>query len=421
MPDNAGSVKKELTSACDLIDMDQWSQAELIFALNAVFNLSKEKDLKGVCNRLLKIVMEQTGALKGLFFLKDNPNNIILQSVLTNGATGPKTAYATSIVNWVAQKQELIMLLDVHSCSCFCHDSHIKNLAVQSILCLPMVLNKKTTAIVYLEDFKIENTSTASHLSFLNFIISQAARLLAHIQRYQIMAESEKEYRRLYRKEAEKTQTLAEHMVTTQKTHDIRASINAILGYSQLLKASLSNDGRQAEGEISEHIDQIISRSWRLLNTFNRDVKPIGSKKRPAANSQIDSCFEGNGSLLADDSGQSALPDKMFKSQEITIIKLDYDIRSRSGLIKALKEAEQKCLVIMKTMIIRDIDAFGADIAQIGDRFQSSALAKWGETLKKHTTNFNKNEMEQMMQWFPEIVLNVEKREPGKSDIKMIH
>ena len=118
---------------------------------------------------------------------------------------------------------------------------------------------------------------------------------------------------------------------------------------------------------------------------------------------------------------KSSLPDKMFKSQEITIIKLDYDIRSRSGLIKALKEAEQKCLVIMKTMIIRDIDAFGADIAQIGDRFQSSALAKWGETLKKHTTNFNKNEMEQMMQWFPEIVLNVEKREPGKSDIKMIH
>jgi hypothetical protein len=409
MPDNAGSVKKELTSACDVTAMDEWSQAEFIFVLKAIFNLSKEKDLNGFCNHLLRITLEQTGAVKGLFFLKDDSDNITLQSVQANGATAPKTAFATSIVNWVTQKQKMIMLQDASSSSCFCHDSHIKNLAVQSILCLPMVQNKKTTAIVYLEDFRKEKTSTNRHLSPLSFIISQAAHFLGHIQRYQAEADCEKDYRRLYRKEAEKAQTSIDHMITAKKAHDIRASINAILGYSQLIKTSVNKKCMRAEGDMSEHVDQIISRSWHLLNTFNGVVKPVDSKKISSKSSQTHGCFEKNNALLRS------------KSQEITKIKLDYDIRSRSGLIKALKEAEQKCLVIMKTMIIRDIDAFGADIARIGDRFQSSALAKWGETLKKHTTNFNKNEMEQMMQWFPEIVLNVEKREPGKSDIKMIH
>jgi signal transduction histidine kinase len=421
MQGNAGSVKKELTSACDVTCMDEWSQADLILALNAIFNLSKEKDLKGVCDHLLKITMEQTGAVKGLLFLKDNSNNIILQSALTNGKTTPKTAYATSILNWVAQNQQMIMLQDVHASSCFCHDNHIKNLAVQSILCIPMILDEKIAAIVYLEDFRKEKTSTNSHLSLLAFIISQAAHFLGHILRYQAMAESEKEYRQLYQKEAERAQTSANHMVTAKKAHDIRAAINAILGYSQLLQAALNNDGIQAEGEIAEYLDQIMSRSWHLLNTFNRVVKPIGSKKRPAENSQIDRYFEKNKSLLTDDAAQYALPDKTSKAQEITSVKLDYDIRSHSDLLEALKKAEQKYLVIMKTMIISDIDAFGAAIAQIGSAFRSSALTKWGETLKAHSANFNKNEMEQMMRWFPEIVRNVEKRQPGRREIKMIH
>ena len=421
MPHNAGSVIKELTSACDGMDMDEWSQTDLIFVLNAIFNLSKEKDLKGVCNHLLKIVMERTGAVKGLFFLKDSPNNIILQSALTNGETAPKSVYATSIVNWVDQKQKLIILPDVNSSSYFCHDSHIKNFQVKSILCIPMILNKKIKAFVYLEDFKAENTSTPSQLSLLNVIISQAAHFFDHIQRYQVMVESEKEYRRLHQQEAEKAQASAKHMVTGKKAHDIRASINAILGYSQLLKASLDNDGLQVAGEISEHVDHIISRSWHLLNTFNRVVKPVGSKKISEESSQMDGRFEGNNSLLTDDSAKYALLGKTSKAREITKIKLDYDIRSRSGLLKALKKAEQKCLAIMKTMIIRDIDAFGADIAQIGNRFQSSALKKWGETLKEQSTSFNKNKMEQMIRWFPEIVRNVENREPGKSEIKIVH
>ena len=72
-------------------------------------------------------------------------------------------------------------------------------------------------------------------------------------------------------------------------------------------------------------------------------------------------------------------------------------------------------------MIVRDVEAFGADMVRIGKAYRSTAISKWGHVLKEHTANFNKNEMELMMQWFPEIALNVKNRQPGETDIRMIH
>jgi len=421
MPDKAGSVFKELISTCDATVMDELSLADLIFAINAAHNLSKEKDISGFCNSLLNVAMEQTGAVKGLFFLMDNTNNIILQSALTVGKTAKKTAFAESIVNCAAQKQKMIILRDVLSSSFFCHDSHIKNYQTKSILCIPMVQNKKTEAITYLEDFKDEKASMKNNLSLLQLIIWQASLLLCHIQRYQAKVESERRYRRLYQQESVKAQSLAKRIPSKRTTHTIRASINAILGYSQILKESLPK-GHILDGDkVANHVDQIISRGWCLLNSFDQVAKPVGSKDRPKESSKGESRFNGNNLLVTDDPTKHALNGKTSKSPEIIKVKLDYDIKLRPRLLAALKKAEQKCLSIMKTMIIRDVDAFGADVVHIGNRFQSSAITKWGETLKEHTTNFNKNEMELMMQWFPEIVLNVENRQPGKADIKMIH
>lgn len=413
MPDKADSIIDELIATCDATDMDELSPADLIFAINTIHNLSKEKNIEGFCNNLLTVAMEQTGAVKGLFFLMDNTDNLILQSALTAVKTAKKTAFAESVINCAFQKQKMIILRNALSSSFFCCDSHIKNHRIKSILCIPVVQNKRTEAIAYLEDLKAEKASIKNNLLLLRLIITQASLLLCHIQRYHAKVRSEKRYRQLYQQESVNAQLLAKRIPSRKAAHNIRASINAILGYAQVLKESLQKGHTPDKGMVGDHVDHIISRGWRLLNSFDRVVTPVGSKN--------DSCFDENNPFLTDDPTKHAQNGKNSKSSEIIKVKLDYDIKSHPLLLAELKKAERKCLSIMKTMIIRDVDAFGADVVHIGNRFQSSAITKWGETLKEHTTNFNKNEMELMMQWFPEIVLNVENRQPGKADIKMIH
>lgn len=203
--------------------------------------------------------------------------------------------------------------------------------------------------------------------------------------------------------------------------HNIRASINAIIGYSQILKESLHQCAKLDANELEYNVDQIISRSWRLLELINRITNPTPCRYRTDNITRKKGRFDENNPLLTDDPAEHTMHGKTSKSPEIIKINLDYDSGSQGSLLEALKISEQQCLSIMKAMIIRDIDAFASDIIRIGNTYQSTAITKWGQALKEHTANFNKNEIELMMQWFPEIVGNVENRQPGKTDIRIIN
>lgn len=421
MPDAAGSVIKELISVADATVMDKLSHTELILAVDRIRRLSEEHEMAGFCNNLLNAVIKETGALKGLFFIVDHRNNAMVQSASAVSENIEKTGFSESVVNYAAQKQKMIILGDVLASSFFRHDQYIKNHRAKSILCIPLVQNGNTEAIVYLENFQIEKTSTKSQLSWLCFVISQATPFFQHIYKYQVRAESEKKFQRLYQQALENAQTLSKHVVTPKIAHDIRASINAILGYSEIMKASLDDDQPLDAGNLAGDVDQIISRCWCLLNLINCGAALDGLANRPYDGLQKESFFDENHPSLKADPAKPSMPKKTSKSREIIKVKLDYDIASRPSLLEALKKAEKQCFSIMNAMIIRDVDAFGADIVRIGNTYKSCAIVKWGLALKEHTANFNKNEIELMMQWFPEIVLNVENRQPGETDIKMIN
>jgi hypothetical protein len=420
MPEATGSVIKELISAADATVVDKLSHTELISAVDIVRRLSKEQEMPGFCSKLLNIAMQETGSLKGLFFIVDHRNNSIDQTASALTEHVEETGFSESVVNYAAQKQKMIILGDVLASLFFCHDKYIKNHQANSILCIPLVQNSKTEAIVYLENFQTEKISTKSQLSLLCFVISQATPFFRHIHKCHMTAESEKKYQRLYQQELENAQALSKHIVTPKIAHDIRASINAILGYLEIMKETM-NDGQPLDAEkLSGDVDQIISRSWYLLNLINHGAALNSLGNRPCNHLQKEIFFDANHPAIKDNPAQFSKQEKTSKSREIIKVKLDYDMASHSGLLEALKKAEKQCFSIMKAMIIRDVDAFGADIVRIGNTYKSSAIAKWGLALKEHTANFNKNEMELMMQWFHEIVLNVESRQPGQTDIKII-
>ena len=246
------------------------------------------------------------------------------------------------MVDFAARKQKMVLIGDVSASSFFGHDHYINNHQVESILCIPLVQEGRVEAIVYLEDFQAEKVSSKSQLSGLCLIMTQASVFFRNIQRYQAKAESERRYRRQYEQESAKAQMLTGHIVTAKAAHDIRASINAILVYLEILKESL-HDSQPLDGRtLAGNVDQIISRSWHLLTLINRGISPDGFGNRPGGRQRKGSRFNRCSLLLTNDSGKYPLAGTLSKSPKIIKVRLDYDLESRSALLEALKKAEQR-------------------------------------------------------------------------------
>jgi hypothetical protein len=279
MPKRAGSVLfEELISACDAANKEELSHTDLIFALNAINKLSEEKDLAAFGDNLLKIAIERIGAAKGLFLLNNDTNKFVVQSVEATCKTATNTEFADSVVRCASQNKKIIILGDAPSNSFFSNDSHIKRHTVKSILCIPLVHKGKTRAIMYLEDFNNEKKVTQCHFLLLKVIISQASLLLCHIQRYQDLIESEEHCHQLSDKNLTKVQTLSKRTFSETTTHDIRSSINFIIGYAQVLKSSLNGGGpAKNKDEMADLSDHIISSGWNLLYLINRVIKTAHS------------------------------------------------------------------------------------------------------------------------------------------------
>ncbi len=248
----------------------------------------------------------------------------------------------------------------------------------------------------------------------LQLILVQSSLLQRLSLQFREKAKSERYFRRLYAKDAAQKNTPTKKSIEPKTAHDIRASINAILGYSQVMKDALSENQRPSADLTADCVEQIISRCWRLLTLINSAFSPVPCNISAYGHHLVDNRGKGGA-----DSHQKA--GNIGISKEILNIGLDYNIELHRQLLEALKNAEQRYHSIMKVMIVREIDEFGTLIVQIGETFQSRAIKEWGLALRRHTANFDKNKIQQMMQWFPEMVQGVEKLRPGEADIRLIN
>lgn len=304
MPEIDGSGIMESISICSAAVVETIAPADLISAVHTIGKLSEENDMARFCKNLLSVAITKIGAAKGLFFMVDHPNRAIFQSAVTvTGAnSAEKTGFAESVVDFAVRKQKMVLIGDVSASSFFGHDHYIKDHQAESILCIPLVQEGRVEAIVYLEDFQVEKVSSKSQLSGLCLIMTQASVFFRNIQRYQAKAESERRYRRRYEQKSAKAQMLARHIVTAQAAHDIRASINAILVYLEILKESLHDSQPLDRRTLAGNVDQIISRSWHLLTLINRGISPDGFGNRPGGRQRKGRRLNGH-SLCEDISG----------------------------------------------------------------------------------------------------------------------
>ncbi|OJJ14988.1 hypothetical protein BKI52_41275 [marine bacterium AO1-C] len=220
--------------------------------LKASQTLSEEVVLGALLEKMMKTLIENSGAQRGFLLLYRNQQLYLeaevdvstekittLQTIPLKEINQAQLVLSDEIVNFVARTQQTLVLNNASQEGQFTHTTYITSQHTKSLLCLPLLKSGNTVGILYLENNLTTGAFTNERLEVLNVLSSQMA----------ISVENALLYENLEDKVAERTQQLndAYHEIK-QKNDDITASISygqriqqAILPNTQRIEDTLGN------------------------------------------------------------------------------------------------------------------------------------------------------------------------------------
>src|SRR5262249_10395537 len=98
---------------------------------------------------------------------------------------------------YAARTHENVILDDASHRSSFSDDEYIQRRHSRSILCIPLVKQRKLVALLYVENNLADNVFTPRRIAILNVLASAAAISLENSQLYRELQEREAKIRRL--------------------------------------------------------------------------------------------------------------------------------------------------------------------------------------------------------------------------------
>ena len=168
--------------------------------LKASQAISGEIKLEKLLESLMKIVIENAGAQKGFLILNNDKGWVIeaqgiidskevkiLQSIPIE-TVDSKTSIPilpTTIINYVINSKENIVLNDALNEGQFINDPYIIATESKSILCTPLLNQGKLKGIVYLENNLTTSAFTSQRVQLLNILSTQAAISIDNSRLYQ--------------------------------------------------------------------------------------------------------------------------------------------------------------------------------------------------------------------------------------------
>ena len=167
---------------------------DLQTVLKASQAISGEIILERLLEQLMKILIENAGAQRGILFFErkgklyieaesDRSGNIeVLSSV-------PIEEYSNvpySVINYVFQTNENLVLDNAFEDERFLRDPYIEENRIKSILCAPIRQKSEVTSIVYLDNNLTTRAFTPDRLELLRVISSQAAISIQNARLFEV-------------------------------------------------------------------------------------------------------------------------------------------------------------------------------------------------------------------------------------------
>ncbi|MBE9226065.1 AAA family ATPase [Phormidium sp. LEGE 05292] len=278
---------------------------DLATVMKAAQALSGEIILSKLLTKLMQILLENAGAETGILILEKSTQLFIEATGRVNQdeitveqsiVVETSQQLPLSIINYVQQTQENVVLNDANREGIFITDSYIVAQQPKSVLCAPIVHQGKLIGILYLENNLTTGAFTAERVEVLQVLSSQAAISIENARLYQDLgtanADLQKSHEQLedYSKTLElkveeRTLQLRQEVRDRQRaeeiaqsanrakseflanmSHELRTPLNGILGYTQICRKD------QALSEQQKNRIAIIHQCGEHLLTLINDV-----------------------------------------------------------------------------------------------------------------------------------------------------
>lgn len=212
-------------------------------------SLSSEIQLDPLLEQMLRIVLENAGAERGLVLLMHN-EQLLVQAVATAQppevtvmqalALGSYPDVCAAVINYVVRTKQPVVLSNAAESGEYANDSYVRLRRIKSLLCIPAQKGGKLVAVLYLENNLSEGCFTNERIELLRVLSTQMA----------ISLENASLYANLERKVTERTSQLqqaqarlllveretTERMLAGGFAHEVR---NTLAGPNMLLAQGL--------------------------------------------------------------------------------------------------------------------------------------------------------------------------------------
>jgi PAS domain S-box-containing protein len=179
---------------------------DLVTVLKVSEAVSGEIVLEKLIDTLLRTALEHAGAERGLLILPRG-SELWIQAESTTAGTSVRidlrdspisgAEVPESLVLYAARTQESVILDDASARGAFTGDEYIRRKHARSVLCLPLIKQGKSVALLYLENNLAPHVFTPARVAVLKFLASEAATSLDNARLYGELQERESKIRRL--------------------------------------------------------------------------------------------------------------------------------------------------------------------------------------------------------------------------------
>ena len=183
-------------SARDTTTLDEFDGADsaldLVSVLKASQALSGEVLLSGLLEKLMHIVLENAGARRGLLVLEgDAPLVVVADArsgpvsvVLEQAPLEQREDVPLSLVRYVQRTHEVRVLEDAAHAGDFVSDPYVVKHRSKSLLCLPILQQKKLVGVLLLENDLVARAFSSQRRQVLELLSAQAAISLQNAKLY---------------------------------------------------------------------------------------------------------------------------------------------------------------------------------------------------------------------------------------------
>lgn len=215
----SNSTTGSVTAALDLATVMEASQAiagEIIFS--------------DLLDKLIKIVIENAGAQKGVLLLKQGQQWLVQVEgrvadddirVTQRGCDYSEDNLPTTVMNYVEITQTSLVLEDATVSSVFANDTYILENKPKSILCTPVIYKGNLTGIIVLEHYLSPGVFNQQRVEIIKALSAQIAASIENAL--------------IYQREQEKSQLLEQSLAKLQTTQNHLFQVEKISSLGQLV------------------------------------------------------------------------------------------------------------------------------------------------------------------------------------------